>query len=176
VVFVTGDARRDYVGMARPHVIRRRITAARAGDRDEDVYRKAEALTDEATKDLPDADSPQVRLPAIAKNWKPAYQAIHSTQDVPFPPEPVPSLAQRVTPQELRRLLRDGLSTTSVKWDGPGTTLDYYQILDCGEEFVALTGQAQPQTGQARLQVVSASRMATEISRQVLRKQLEGGR
>jgi hypothetical protein len=181
LVFVTGDARRDYVGMVRPHVIRRSIAAVQAADRYEDVYRKAEALADEAMpKNPPDSDLRQERLRAIAQWWGQAYTTIHSPPDLASAPvvEPSPGPGQLVTAQELRRLLGDGLSATSVEWDGgPGTTPDYYRILYAGEEFVALTRQAQPETGQLRLDiVVSASRMATEISRQVLRRQLEGGR
>jgi len=178
VVFVTGDARKDYVGMARPHVIRRDIAAARATERYEDVYRKAEELAT-ATNSLPDSDLHQ-RLRAIATSWWSAYTAVHTPPGPNAKPvyESQPSPEQLVTAQELRRLLGDKLSATSVEWDDrPGTTLDYYQFLFCAEEFVALTRQAQPETGQRRLEgVVSVSRMATEISRQVLRRQLEGGR
>jgi hypothetical protein len=122
---------------------------------------------------------PILRLRAIAQKWDEAYKEVHFPSDPASPPaEPPPSQGQLVTAQELRRLLGYGLNATSVEWDGmPGTTLDYYQFLFCAEEFVALTRQAQPETGQRRLErVVSVSRMATQISRQVLRRQLEGGR
>lgn len=180
VVFVTGDDRRDYVGMARPHVIRRSIANAQTEDRYEAVYREAEALADKATKSFLGSDLRQERLTAIGRNWQGAYMAVNSPTDPNLPrvDEPGRNKRQPVAAQELRRLLGDGLSVTSVEWDGgPGTTLDYYLILYTGEEFVALTGQAEPETGQRQLKkAVSASSMAIEISRQVLRRQLEGGR
>jgi hypothetical protein len=171
MVFVTGGTRQDYVGMARPHVVRRQIAAARPQDRDEDVYRKAEALADETIKSGPNADPAQVRLLTIAQQWQFAYSDVHTPPNAPTKIwETPPDQWQLVTAPELRRLLGDGLSATSVEWEGgPGTTLAYYRILDRGEEFVALTRHAQLE------RVVSANRMATEIARQVLRGQLERG-
>jgi hypothetical protein len=168
-VSLSGDTRKDYIGMARPHVIRRSI-AARTAEQYEDVYRKAEALADIAMpKNHPDLG---LRLRTIAQKWDDAYMTVNS--DAESEPDP----GKLVTAQELRHLLGDGLSVTSVEWDGgPGTTLDYYLIVKTREEFVALTRRAQPETGPRQLEsAVSASSMAIEISRQVLRRQLEGGR
>ena len=176
VVFVTGDDRKDYIGMARPHVIRRCIAAARPEGRYEEVYQKAEALTDNnVSKNLPDPVFRQTQVQVIAQMWGQAYQAVHPSPDPTVPVAERPSPGQFVTAQELRRILGNGLSTTFVEWDGePGVTSDYYRILYAGEEFVALTSHMQTKTGQPRLDiVVNASRMAIDISRQVLRRQLE---
>jgi phospholipase D-like protein len=205
VVFVAGDARNDYVGMARPEVIRRCIAAAKPEFKYDEVYRRADAATgliptsspdsdptsspdsdptsspdsdptsspDSDPTSSPDSDPRQERLRAIGPKWKDAYHYVFSGQE-----EPWPDTKQLVDAQELRRLLGAELNTTSIEWDGgPGTTLDYYRILDHGEEFVALTSKTQLGTGQPRLEeVVSVCRMATDISRQVLRKQLEGAK
>jgi hypothetical protein len=167
--------------MARPHVIRRCIAAARPADRYEEVYQKAEALAD---NDRVEESSGLGFASGTTTGHRPEVgTGLHGC---PFPQDPDsvpvvesrPSPGQFVTAQELRRILGNGLSTTFVEWDGePGVTWDYYRLLYAGEEFAALTRHAQPETGQPQLDiVVNASRMAIEISRQVLRRQLESRR
>jgi hypothetical protein len=151
MVFVAGDYRRDYVGMAEPHVVRTCI--ARKQDTYEEIYAKASRGVT--------PDNPQ-GLSVISWNWSSAYVDVVKVAEVAPDPNALISVAT------LREVLGGRVEEASLPAaDSPASSLTYWRLLDAGQPFVALTNGGQLD------KVVSARRLATDIACQALRRELE---
>lgn len=149
LVFVHGDNRREYVGMATPREVRRAM--AKSNPALETRYR--EVVTKLAEVQPPEAD--QVKA------------SIYQWTDGLFSNVPEDQAMELLNADSLRSTVGPRLETVTVADDGPEGPLLYFRILDQGVEFV-------PIVNDGRLKhVVDANALARQQSLGALERVLD---
>lgn len=144
LVFVEQDAARIYLGMAKPHAVRRALEQ-RFPDH-EQTFRKVQ--------DAVRAGNPPARMQVenIAYRWSGSF------------PKPEEQVMVLVTPTELREWLGEVLVTEARDWDGsPATHALYAKILTCRTDYVPLL------RGQRLEKVVNSNDLARRIAKYALK-------
>lgn len=144
LVFVEQDAARVYLGMAKPHAVRRALEQ-RFPDY-EQTFREVQGAVRTGN---PPTRTQEVEN--IAYQWSGSF------------PKPEEQVRILVTPTELREWLGKVLVTEARDWDGsPATHALYAKILTCGTDYVPLL------RGQRLEIVVNANNLARRIAESAL--------
>ncbi|ORW03344.1 MULTISPECIES: hypothetical protein [Mycobacterium] len=147
LVFVRSGNEQNFVGIAAPRDVRRRLAKNFAADNYESAYRKARAAVTDALEDHSSGVS------AILNNWQ--YAVDQTLGDEGY-------ISHIVSSSKLRLWMRGDLDTQSVP-AGPLTAHRQYRIIAHDRRYVALTNGIRLEGVVDRDELVVAAQMERRV-------------